>query len=94
MLADLICLLALCDKSDCTIGHTNNKYLTITPFIPYLIRILGANPTDARTEVRTKAFRTIEVILKHHTGDIPEIVVDLLFRGIADEDRSVRISAG
>ena len=94
MLADLICLLAQCDKTDCTKGHTNDKYLTITPFVPLLIRILGANSADATTEVRTKAFRTIEVILKHHTGDIPEIVLDLLFRGIADEDRSVRIAAG
>lgn len=94
MLVDLICLLALCDKSDCTQGHTNNKYLSITPFIPILIRVLGANAADGTAELRTKAYRAIDVILKHHTGDTPQIVVDLLFRGIADEDRSVRISAG
>lgn len=94
MLADLICLLALCDKTDCTKGHVNNKFLAITPFIPALTRVLGARPADGMTEARTKAFRTIEAIMKHHTGDIPEIFVDLLFRGIADEDRSIRISAG
>lgn len=91
---ELICLLALCDKTDCAKGHTNDKYLIVTPFISLLSRALGGNPADVPIDVRTKAFRTMEAILKHYAGDIPEVIVDLSFRGIADEDRSVRISAG
>ena len=61
-----------------------------------LFMVLLNGPTDEVTpQVRMKVYSTLVFVLAHHDGvDSPESVLDLIFRGLGDTDRSVRLSAG
>lgn len=53
-------------------------------------------PNDAITpQVRMKTYLTLVFVLAHHDGvDNAENILEVIFRGLADIDRSVRLSAG
>jgi serine/threonine-protein kinase ATR len=94
-LSELPCVLAQCDKSDCFSQTNNNKYLTISPYVRAFMALLNG-PNDVVTpQVRMKTYLTLVFVLAHHDGvDNAENILQLIFRGLADMDRSVRLSAG
>lgn len=58
--------------------------------------VLLNGPTDEVTpQVKMKVYSTLVFVLAHYDGaDSTETILDLIFRGLGDTDRSVRLGAG
>lgn len=96
-------LLALLDELDDLLASTENPLkgaqLIVAPVIlPVITRILTGSEGEATSDVRRMAFRTLGRALQHHVIGVREqadsTVLNLLTMGIADSERSVRLSAG
>lgn len=94
-MAELQCLLALCDKTDCLSQTTHNDFLSVGEYIPLVNRLLTGTPEEVTADCRRRLYIALGLILKHHSGkEDVNAFIDPIFRGMADSDRSVRISAG
>jgi serine/threonine-protein kinase ATR len=94
-LSELPCVLAQCDKSDCFSQTNNNKYMMISPYVRVFMALLNGPNDEVTPQVRMKTYLTLVFALAHHDGvDDAENILELIFRGLADIDRSVRLSAG
>jgi serine/threonine-protein kinase ATR len=94
-IAQLPCLLAQCDKTDCTTQSTNNAFLTVLPYLPVITHLLDGPEDEVTPDIRRRVYLALLPILLHHnaTEDL-EPIVNILQRGVNDSDRSVRVSAG
>ncbi len=94
-LAELSCLLAQCDTTDCLAHSLINKSLTIRPYIPVLGRLLESSEEEASSDIRRRVYQVLLRAFKHHNPDeVADMAVDMVFKGMNDSDRSVRVSAG
>ena len=94
-LAELPCLLAQCDTTDCLALNLTNNSLTIRPYIPVLGRLLESSAEDAGSDLRRRVYQVLLRAFKHHNPDeMADMAVDMVFKGMNDPDRSVRVSAG
>ncbi|KDR84098.1 hypothetical protein GALMADRAFT_219929 [Galerina marginata CBS 339.88] len=94
-LMDLPCLLAQCDKTDCLAQTANNNFLTVSDYLPLVRLLLDGAAGDSTPDFRRKVYLALSFIVQHHSAtENLDSVVELLFHGIADADRSVRMSAG
>lgn len=94
-MAELQCLLALCDKTDCLSQTTHNDFLSVCEYIPLINWLLSGTAEEVTPDCRRRLYNALGYICKHHSGkEDVNVVIDLIFRGMADPDRSVRISAG
>jgi len=94
-LSDLPCLLAYCDKSSCLSHTTNNEFIEVGFYLPVISVLLNDPTTESAPDVRRRIYSALAFILQHHSGkEDLELVINLLFSGLADPDRSVKISAG
>ena len=94
-IAQLPCLLAQCDGTDCTTQSTNNAFLTVLPYVPVITHLLDGPEDEVTPDIRRRVYRALLPVLLHHnaTEDL-EPIVNILQRGMNDLDRSVRVSAG
>ena len=94
-IAQLPCLLAQCDKTDCTTQSTNNAFLTVLPYLPVITHLLDGPEEEVTPDIRRRVYLALLPVLLHHdaTEDL-EPIVNILQRGVNDSDRSVRVSAG
>lgn len=94
-IAQLPCLLAQCDKSDCTTQFTNNAFLTVLPYLPVITHLLDGPEDEVTPDIRRRVYLALLPALLHQnaTEDL-EPIVSILQRGVNDTDRSVRVSAG
>lgn len=94
-IAQLPCLLAQCDKTDCTTQSTNNSFLTVLPFLPVITHLLDGPEVEVTPDIRRRVYLALLPVLIHHnaTEDL-EPIVNVLQRGVNDLNRSVRVSAG
>jgi serine/threonine-protein kinase ATR len=94
-IAQLPCLLAQCDKTDCTTPSTNNAFLTVLPYLPVVTHLLDGTEDEVTPDIRRRVYLALLPALLHHnaTEDL-EPIVNILQRGLNDSDRSVRVSAG
>lgn len=94
-LTELPCTLAQCDKSNCQSQTTYNKYLTVACFLPLFVLLLRGTERDVTAQVRRRAYLALASIFNHHDdAKAIEDITKLLFEGLVDVDRSVRLSAG
>ncbi|KAF9567437.1 hypothetical protein CPC08DRAFT_22231 [Agrocybe pediades] len=94
-LSDLPCLLAYCDKSNCFTQRTHNTILEVGAYTPLLHALLDDSKQNTTPDIRRRVYSALEFILKHHSGQEDlQPVVNLLFVGMRDPDRSVKISSG
>ncbi len=94
-LTELPCALAQCDKSNCQSQTTNNKYLTAACYLPLFVLFFRGPEGEITSQVRRRAYLALASVFNHHDeakdmGDVTK----LLFEGLVDVDRSVRLSAG
>ncbi|KAF8165694.1 hypothetical protein B0H34DRAFT_690087 [Crassisporium funariophilum] len=94
-LANLPCLLAQCDSTDCTTQIANNAFLTVQCYLPVITCLLDGQEDEVTPQVRRKVHHAITSMFRHRdwTEDL-EPMISIVFRGMNDMDRSVRISAG
>ena len=94
-IGQLPCLLAQCDKTDCTTQFTNNTFLTVLPYLPVITHLLDGPEHEVTPDIRRRVYLGLLPVLLHHnaTEDL-EPIVNILLRGVNDSDRSVRVSAG
>lgn len=94
-IGELPCLLARCDKTECTAQTTNNAFLTVLPYLPVVTRLLDGPEDEVTPDIRRKVYLALRPALVHHTAlEDLEPIVGILLRGMNDSDRSVRVSAG
>ncbi|KAH9482313.1 Serine/threonine-protein kinase ATR [Psilocybe cubensis] len=94
-MGELQCLLALCNKSDCLSQNTHNNFLSIREYAPLIKQLLNGTVEEVTPDCRRKLFIALGYICKHHSGkEDADVVIDYIFRGMTDTDRSVRLSAG
>ena len=94
-IAQLPCLLAQCDNTDCTTQSTNNAFLMVLPYLPVITHLLDGPEDEVTPDIRRRVYLAMLPVLLHHnaTEDL-EPIVNILQRGVNDSDRSVRVSAG
>ena len=94
-IGQLPCLLAQCDKTECTAHSTNNAFLTVLPYLPVITQILDGSEDEVTPDIRRRVYLALLPALVHHnaTEDL-EPIVGIVLRGMNDSDRSVRVSAG
>lgn len=94
-IAQLPCLLAQCDKTECIAQSTNNAFLTVLPYLPVITHLLDGPEDEVTPDIRRRVYLALLPVLVHHnaTEDL-EPIVNILLRGMNDSDRSVRINAG
>lgn len=94
-IAQLPCLLAQCDTSECTAQSMNNAFLTVLPYLPVITHLLDGPEDEVTPDIRRKVYLALLPALVHHNGlEDLEPIVSILLRGINDSDRSVRVTAG
>ncbi|KAF8961112.1 hypothetical protein BDZ97DRAFT_1664899 [Flammula alnicola] len=94
-LASMPCLLAQCNATDCLSQNANNNFLTVSPYTPVISSLLEGPQEEVTPDIRRKIYHAFCSILKHHNGkEILDSSIDIVFRGMGDVDRSVRVSAG
>lgn len=94
-IAQLPCLLAQCDKTDCTTQFTNNAFLTVLPYLPVITHLLDGPEDEVTPDIRRSVYLALLPVLLHHNArEDLEPIVNILQRGVNDSDRSVRVSAG
>lgn len=94
-LAELPCLLAQCDKTDCLAPNLTNKSLTVGPYIPVLGRLLEGSEEEAGSDLRRRVYQVLCRAFRHRNPEeMVDMAVDMVFKGMNDPDRSVRVSAG
>ncbi|KAF9534591.1 hypothetical protein CPB83DRAFT_754578 [Crepidotus variabilis] len=91
----LPCLLAQCNQTDCPSQTANNKYLTLVPTVTVFTKLLDGPSNEVTHQVKMKVFQAISRFLDHHSSaeDLAQ-VLDLIFAGLGDSNRSTRLSAG
>ncbi|KAJ7581045.1 hypothetical protein C8J56DRAFT_793738 [Mycena floridula] len=76
----------------------NTQLSTINFVMPLAGYLLSGTDEQVTSEVRRKTFKALDSILKHHRlhsrEDIDATTVGLFIKGMSDENRSVRLSAG
>lgn len=96
--ANLCCALAHCDSSDCwSSRHTVN--LTLIPgILPIAGRLLDVSEGDVSSAVRRRVYTVLTRAIRHHSLDAGleglEDATNVIFQGLTDKDRSVRLCAG
>ncbi|TFK43883.1 hypothetical protein BDQ12DRAFT_199518 [Crucibulum laeve] len=97
-LAELPCILANCDGSECLAIANILPLSTIRPCFHLISRITEGNAEEVTDVVRRRLYSTLGRIIKHHavnrTEDGVDNAIQVILRGITDPERSVRSSAG
>ena len=94
-LATVPCLLANCNGKDCLSLADRNEFLSVGQYLPLIRLLIEDTSNEASAEHRRQVYSALGFILKHHSGlEDLQPFIDLLFGGITDSNRSVRISAG
>ena len=94
-IAQLPCLLAQCDQTDCTKQSTNNAFLTVLPYLPVITHLLDGPEDEVTPDIRRRVYLALLPALLHHNAtEELEPIVNILQRGVNDSDRSVRVNAG
>lgn len=64
-------------------------------YLPAIARLLDGPEAEVTSSVRRSVFSAFRPIIQHHAGsERLEDIMNTIFRGIVDTDRSVRLSAG
>ncbi|KAG5654241.1 hypothetical protein H0H81_005928 [Sphagnurus paluster] len=97
-LQNVICLLAHCDGSKCVEKSGIPKLAVLHPVYNGVIHLLDGPEEQVNSEVRRLAFAVLAKAVRHDSSecqkDKPETILDTLFRGLCDRERSVRLGAG
>ncbi|KAF8076761.1 hypothetical protein FPV67DRAFT_1472577 [Lyophyllum atratum] len=97
-LGDLVCLLSHCDGSKCPDASGKQTLATLFPGLNGVARLLQGSEDEVNSEVRRVAFAALAKVVRHHSlkqrRDGLSSVPDIIFPGLADRERSVRLSAG
>ncbi|KAF5387623.1 hypothetical protein D9615_000714 [Tricholomella constricta] len=97
-LAGLVCLISHCDGSKCHDAPGKRTLPTLRPGLPGVARILEGPEDEVNSEVRRLAFAALAKAIHHHGHEYRDVrpahVLDVVFRGLVDRERSVRLSAG
>jgi hypothetical protein len=96
-LAELPCLLAHFGSSDCLCKSEILAISTIPLGLSVVARLLDGEPDEVTSVVRRKAYHTLGRLVRHHAlgaNNGLEHDIEMIFHGITDKDRGVRLSAG
>lgn len=64
-------------------------------YLPVIVGLLRGGNEEVTPTVRRTVFKAMCPILRHRNEEDPgQDTVDVLFRGVADKDRSTRLQAG
>ena len=96
-MAKLPCLLAHFDQSVCPSTEETFKIYIVPSLLTLLARLLDGKEDEVTPLVRHKTYDALTRAIMHHdhrTDERLDHVADMILRGMADQDRSVRLSAG
>ena len=96
-LKELPCLLAHFGSSDCLCKSETLAISTIPLGLSVVARLLDGEKDEVTTVVRRKAYHALGRLVRHHalsSDNGSEHDIEMIFHGIADKDRGVRLSAG
>ncbi|KAF7302261.1 hypothetical protein MIND_00793200 [Mycena indigotica] len=92
-----LCSAGGCDSS----GHVHSKtrfLLSLDATVVFVARVIDGPANEATNRVKRRALNVLAVGMHHHCGDLPGPMIDrawnLVWMGIADLDRNVRLAAG
>lgn len=96
-LADLICLLSSCKGPKCSDPCDQQDLATLSPCLVIIKNLFDGSDDEVTSEVRRRTYVALTRIIRHHSGKSLEGWEDaenVIFRGMKDKERSVRLSAG
>ncbi|KAJ6615603.1 hypothetical protein B0H10DRAFT_2220252 [Mycena sp. CBHHK59/15] len=97
-LANFSCTASGCKESDLPRHSKRLKLSTIPAGLSVVARFLDGHEGDVSSGVRRRAYGVLSNMIKHHSinpeRDRMDHAANTILRGIADSDRSVRLSAG
>ena len=94
-LAKLPCLLTLCSSEDCSKFRKSDEFSMVHLYLPAMEALLQGTNDEVTPAVRRGVHKALRPILRHRNeADPGQQVLDLIFRGLSDKDRSTRLQAG
>ena len=97
-LGKLACLLVHCNQPRCSSDAANEYIATISPCLPVVSRLLEGPEDEVTKDVRQRVFAGFSRVIKHHPRnqrlDGLDDITHVIFHGLIDRDRSVRLAAG
>ncbi|KAG6832347.1 hypothetical protein H0H87_001811 [Tephrocybe sp. NHM501043] len=96
--ASLVCLLSHCNGSICSVSFNVEHMPILSSVIDVVIQLLEGPEHEVTSELRRLAFNALIRVIRHHAIKEDNLRFDdiqkIIFRGLADRERSVRLSAG
>ncbi|KAG6812100.1 hypothetical protein H0H92_004400 [Tricholoma furcatifolium] len=97
-LANLVCLLCHCDSSACSVSFDVQMLPLLSSALQGIIHLFDGSEDEVTSELRRLAFAALTRMIRHNSTDRPNTSfgtsLNLIFRGLADKERSVRLGAG
>ena len=96
-LSKLPCTLAHFGQPECSSVANKLPLYIIPSLLTVLARLLDGREEEVTSLVRRKTYDVLTQAIKHHhlhPDEGMDHVGDMIFRGIGDKDRSVRLSGG
>ncbi|KNZ76453.1 Serine/threonine-protein kinase atr [Termitomyces sp. J132] len=95
-LATLVCLLCRCDSSQCSVLVRVQSLPMLSFVLDGVVQLLHS--PDATSELRRLAFAALTRVIRHNAikedNNTFDGMLDFIFPGLTDRERSVRLSAG
>ncbi|EAU84196.2 atypical/PIKK/ATR protein kinase [Coprinopsis cinerea okayama7 len=94
-LAKLPCLLVVCTGESCTTFRNASGPSLLGFYVPILQALLAGPADEVTPSVRREVYSVLLPVLKHRNEEEPdEPVLEMITRGVTDDDRAVRVQAG
>ncbi|KAG6850185.1 hypothetical protein H0H93_016613, partial [Arthromyces matolae] len=97
-LMSLACLLCHCDGSQCSSSFGDKSSRSLSTILEAIVHLLDWPENQVSSELRRLLFAGVAKVVRHHVlkneSEGPDQLANIIFRGLEDKERSVRLSAG
>lgn len=94
-IAKLPCLLTLCSGENCLLFRKVDGFHMAHLYVPVLVSLLRGERDEVTYAVKRHVYKAMRSILGHRTEEDPGLdIMGIIFQGLGDMDRSIRLQAG